>query len=169
MPTLEYQRTVDAPPSIVWDVITDHELYAEAAPNLERIEVIEGEADSLVRRCVDTDGNEWTETCTLWSAGERFVVSVDVVESDFHRHLFSRFEGEWGLADSPDGVEISIAFDFTPKYGPLGVVISKYLAYKGPDLIRPIFDRWESEIEDRTNRPQTSGHPGDRITVRVDH
>ena len=159
MPTIEYRRTVDASASIVWDVITDHELYAEATPNLERVDVIEGEGDSMIRRCVDTAGNEWTETCTYWTAGERFSVSVDVAGSDFHRRVFSRFEGEWGLSESADGVEIIIAFDFEPRFGPLGRLISKYLAYKAPFLIEPIFDRWESAIESRTRELSTAECP----------
>lgn len=159
MPTLDYRRTVDAPASIVWDVITDHELYAEAAPNLRRVEVLEGEGESMVRRCVDTNANEWTETCTHWTPGERFSVSVDVGESDFHRNLFSRFEGEWGLDETADGSEVVISFDFEPKYGPLGVFISKYFEFKAPDVIEAIFDRWEAEIETRTRRLQSSEPP----------
>lgn len=149
MPRIQYERTVDAPPSIVWNVITDHELYAEAAPNLSSVDVVDGTAETMVRRCVDTDGNVWTEACTGWEPGKRFSVRVDVAESDFHRRLFSRFEGEWGLEENDVGVKIEIAFDFEPRYGPLGVVISKYLTLKAPGLINAIFDRWEDEIEAR--------------------
>lgn len=149
MPTIRYQRTVDAPVSVVWDVITDHELYAEAAPNLTSVEIIGGEADTLVRRCVDTDGNAWTEACTRWEPERGFAVGVDVAASDFHRRLFTRFEGEWSLAAAPDGVEISIGFDFTPRYGPFGRLISWFLASRAPGIVEPIFDRWESAIDAR--------------------
>lgn len=33
MDGLTRHRTADAPPSVVWDVITDHALYADVAPN----------------------------------------------------------------------------------------------------------------------------------------
>lgn len=149
MPSLRFHRTVDAPASLVWDVITDHELYAAAAPNLETVELLDGEGETLTRRCVDTDGNAWTESCTRWEPGRRFAVAVDVEDSEFHRRLFSRFEGEWGLVETPAGVEITIAFDFEPRYGPLGRLITWYFDAKAPALIEAIFDRWETEIAAR--------------------
>lgn len=159
MATITLRRQVDAPAPVVWDVITDHELYAEAAPNLASVEVIDGERAGMVRRCVDTDGNVWTEACTRWETGRGFAVSVDVEESDFHRRLFSRFEGEWRLDENEDGVDIVIEFDFEPKFGPLGALISKYFAYKAPGLVERIFDRWVEELESRTRAsgPSTGG------------
>lgn len=143
-------RTVDAPIAVVWDVITDHDLYAEAAPNLSTVDIIEGEGDGMVRRCVDTNGNEWTESCTRWETHRAYAVTVDVDHSEFHRHLFTRFEGEWCLSEHDDGVRITIMFEFDPKYGPLGRLISAFFAYKAPSIVESIFDRWETEIRART-------------------
>lgn len=150
MTTLSMHRTVDAPRAVVWDVITDHELYGELAPNLSSVAVVEGAGDGMVRRCVDTAGNEWTESCTHWEAGESFAVSVHVAESVFHRRLFTRMDGEWGVSDHDDGVRMTVTFDFEPRYGPLGVLISKYFEYKAPVLVETIFDGWEAEIRSRT-------------------
>jgi len=149
MATITMHRTVDAPIAVVWDVITDHELYAEAAPNLSTVEVVEGEGDGMIRRCVDTDGNEWTESCNRWEEERGYAVTVHVEHSDFHRRLFTRFEGEWRLSEHDDGVRITIAFEFEPRYGPVGSLISKFFAYKAPGIIEPIFDRWEAEIRSR--------------------
>lgn len=146
---LEFTRRIDAPKSVVWGVITDHDLYAEAAPNLASVDVIDGEKDTMVRRCVNTNGNAWTEACTTWIDGQRFAVEVDVLNSDFHQRLFNRFEGEWGLNDSLDELEIVIRFDYDTKYGPFGRLISAFLAYKSPGLVEAIFDRWEAEINSR--------------------
>lgn len=150
MPTIQRHRTIDAPPAVAWAVITDHELYGEIAPNLERVEVVRGSGADLVRRCVDTGGNTWTETCTRWAAGEAFAVEVDVGNSGFHRRLFTRFSGEWLLDERPDGVRITVRFDFEPRYGPFGALITKYLDYRGPPIIDAILDRWEAEIVSRT-------------------
>lgn len=156
MSTIRLERAVDAPPAIAWEVLTDHELYADAAPNLASVEVIEGEAESMVRRCIDTDGNAWTERCTWWDEGRAFAVSVDVEGSDFHRRLFSRFEGEWLVEEGPDGVTLVIQFDFEPRFGPLGRVIAVYFAYRAPDIVERIFDRWEAELDARvgSQRPE---------------
>jgi ribosome-associated toxin RatA of RatAB toxin-antitoxin module len=161
MTRISSHRTVDAPVEVVWDVVTDHELYAEAAPNLSTVEVVEGDRDGMVRRCVDADGNEWTETCTRWDERSGFAVAVDVADSDFHRRLFRRFEGEWTITETADGVRITVAFDFDPKYGPLGVLVSKYLAYRAPGIVESIFDRWEAEIRSRTGDGRRSA-AGDR-------
>lgn len=156
MTTITTHRTVDAPAAVVWDVVTDHDLYAEAAPNLSTVEVVdregepESEGEGTVRRCVDANGNEWTESCTRWEENRAYAVAVDVERSDFHRHLFTRFEGEWRLSEQADGVRITIEFEFEPRYGPLGALVSTVFAYKAPGIIEPIFDRWETEIRART-------------------
>lgn len=159
MTKIAMSRSVTAPPQIVWEVITDHELYAEAAPNLSHVEVLEGDERGMVRRCVDTNDNEWTEVCTHWSDGEAFAVSVDVDNSVFHRRLFSRFEGEWGLSERSDSVLITVEFEFDTRYGRLGYVISKYFEQKAPEIIEPIFDRWEAEIESRLTSDSTEVRP----------
>lgn len=142
-------RTVDAPPAVVWDVLTDHELYGAVAPNLSAVEVVDGAGDGMVRRCVDADGNEWTETCTRWEPGRSFAVSVDVADSEFHRRLFSRFEGEWRLDPVDDGVRITVGFAFEPRYGPIGALVSWYFARRAPAVVAEIFDGWEAAIESR--------------------
>lgn len=144
------RRAMDAPAPVVWDVITDHDLYAAVAPNLSTVEVVDGEGEGMVRRCVDASGNEWTETCTRWEAGEGFAVTVDVEHSDLHRRLFDRFEGEWSLSERDEDVLVTIRFEFEPKYGPLGVLISRFFAYKAPGILEPILDAWAEEARTRT-------------------
>jgi ribosome-associated toxin RatA of RatAB toxin-antitoxin module len=142
-------RTVDAPRAVVWDVITDQELYGEVAPNLSSAAVVEGAGEGMVRRCVDTDGNEWTESCTHWEEGQSFAISVHVENSVFHRRFFTYMDGEWRLSEDDDGVRMTITFDFEPRYGPFGWFISKYFEYIAPGLIEAIFDGWEEDIRVR--------------------
>jgi ribosome-associated toxin RatA of RatAB toxin-antitoxin module len=149
MTTISMHRTVDAPRAVVWDVITDQELYGEVAPNLSSVAVVEGAGEGMVRRCVDTAGNEWTESCTHWDEGQSFAVSVHVENSVFHRRFFTRMDGEWRLSEDDEGVRMAITFDFEPRYGPLGVFISKYFEYRAPGLVETIFDGWEEEIRAR--------------------
>jgi ribosome-associated toxin RatA of RatAB toxin-antitoxin module len=93
-----------------------------------------------------------------------FAVAVDVETSDFHRRLFTRFEGEWSLSKRAEGVLITMTFDFDTKYGPFGKLLAKYLQYKAPSLIEQIFDGWEAEIEARLTEPKTGGteHPTEK-------
>lgn len=169
MTKISLQRSVTAPLPVLWDIITDHTLYAEAAPNLSLVEVVEGDSKGMVRRCVDTDGNEWTEQCTRWDDQKGFAVAVDVETSEFHRRLFTRFAGEWCLEERVETVVITIEFDFEPRYGPFGVLISNFFERKAPGIVEAIFDRWEAEIESRLSRraTTTSSEAPDRPTTRV--
>ena len=90
MDELTRLRTADAPPSVVWDVITDHAHYGDVAPNLATVEVLGGEGTGHVPRCVVTDGNEWTESCSRWETGtnERLdrATSGRGIDSDYTNH-----------------------------------------------------------------------------------
>lgn len=156
---ISHHRTVDAPLETVWAVVTDHRLYGEVAPNLASAELIDGTGEGAVRRCVDADGNAWTETITDWSPQRGYAVSVDVAESDFHRRLFDRFEGEWRLEEVDDGVRMTIEFAFEPKYGPVGALISWFFASKAPAIVDAIFDAWAAEIADRESVAGGHGRP----------
>lgn len=149
MTQVSMRRSIDAPAEVVWDVIIDPDVYATVAPNLSSVKIVEGEGEGMVRRCVDTNGNAWTEACHRWEEGRGFAVAVDTETSDFHRWLFTRFEGEWRLSTREDGVVITVQFEFDTKYGPLGRLLARYFEYKAPSLVEAIFDGWEAEIETR--------------------
>lgn len=149
MPQLTARRTIEVPAAVAWAVITDHELYAEVAPNLADIEVLDSDGEGLRRRCVDTDGNAWTETAHHWDEGRSFGVTVDIENSEFHRRLFRRFEGRWGLDETPTGVDVWMAFEWDTRWGPLGWLISAYLRYRATGLTTRILDGWEAEMEAR--------------------
>ncbi len=149
MGQLTMHRTFDAPKKVVWDVITDPGVYEAVAPNLTSVEIIEGTGEGMVRKCTDTNGNSWTETCHNWEPEQGFAVTVDTGTSEFHKRLFTRFEGEWRLSTGDDGVVATIQFAYDTKYGPFGWLLDRYFQYKGPSLIESIFDGWEKEIKNR--------------------
>lgn len=151
MTEITMHRSIDAPAEIVWKVITDPDVYADVAPNLSLVEVVEGEGEGMIRRCVDTDGNAWIESCHRWEEGRGFAVTVDTENSEFHQRLFTRFEGEWYLSERENGVTVTVRFEFDTRYGPFGWPLARYFKYKAPSLIEPIFDGWEAEIETRLN------------------
>lgn len=159
MARITTDRLLDAPPDVVWRVMTDPDVYATVAPNLSSVAILDGEGEGMVRECVDTRGNAWTESCTDWEDGRGFSVAVDVGTSDFHRPLFTRFEGTWRLAERADGVLVTMEFDFDTRYGPLGWLVAKYVALRAPPLTEAIFDGWEAEIETRLaeSGPSTDG------------
>lgn len=149
MGRIEGSRSVAAPVEVVWDVIVDPDVYETVAPNLAEVALVSEPGPGMVRRCVDSNGNEWTETCTHWEAGRSYGVAVDVETSDFHRRWFTRFEGTWSCEPRAEDVRLTIAFEFETRYGPLGRLFSKALERKAGSLVEAIFDGWEREIEDR--------------------
>ena len=146
---IERERAYDAPAPLVWDVMTDPDVYPEVAPTLTHVEVLSGSEEGMVRRCTDTDGNVWTETCTHWTDGERFAVEVDVANSDFHRRLFTHFAGEWTLTERPDDVLATTSFTYAMKYGPLGRLLARFMAPKARSMVDAICDGWQTEIQRR--------------------
>jgi ribosome-associated toxin RatA of RatAB toxin-antitoxin module len=150
MSQITAHRRFDAPTDVVWAVVTDPDVYATVAPNLSSVTIREGDGEGMVRECIDTRGNTWTESCRYWEAGRGFAVAVDVETSDFHRRWFTRFEGRWDLEARPDGVLVTMRFDFDAKYGPLGSLLERYFQFKAPSLTEAIFDGWDAEIRART-------------------
>lgn len=159
MATIERSRPIDAPADLVWDVVTDPGVYEDVAPNLAAVDVLEGQREGMVRRCVDTRGNAWTETCRYWTPGRAFGVAVDVANSDFHRRLFTSFEGHWEVAERPDDVLVTVRFEFETRYGPFGRLVAAYLARAAPSIIDGIFDGWEAEVRRRLDRDERTMEP----------
>jgi len=149
MTRITTSRLVDVPATVAWDVVTDHALYAEVAPNPAEVAVVDGEGVGLVRRCVDADGNEWTESCTRWDEGRGFAVAVDVENSAFHRRLLTRFEGEWRVAERPTGTLVTVRFEFDPRFGPLGVLVSRDVERRARGPVAAVLDGWEAEMTAR--------------------
>lgn len=161
MGQLTMHRSFDAPRADVWDVITDPDVYEAVAPNLVAVDIIEGTGEGMVRKCTDTNGNSWTERCHTWEPERRFAMAVDTETSEFHKRLFSRFEGEWRLSTDDGGVVATIQFDYDTKYGPFGRVLDRYFQYKGPSLIEEIFDGWQAELDARlAARSDSTEDPG---------
>jgi uncharacterized protein YndB with AHSA1/START domain len=142
-------RPFDAPPEAVWQVISDPTLYAAVAPNLSRVEILEGHGQGMVRECADTHGRTWTEVCTAWEPERRYAVEVDVEGSPVHRHLFHAFAGEWRMEPSDEGVLVTLTFEYEPRYGPFGRLIDRFVEREAARLTPPIFDGWAREIESR--------------------
>jgi ketosteroid isomerase-like protein len=84
MPSSVADRVVQARPDLVWAVVADVALYAQLATGLSHVEILEGDGQGLRRRCYDTRGRGWNETCTVWEPGRRFQMRVDTAWMDQH-------------------------------------------------------------------------------------
>ena len=123
-------RKTDAPRADAWAVLSDHSGWGDHAPNLSKSEVVAGSGEGAVRRCYNNAGKGWSETCTLWQPGTRYVMEVDT--SDYPYPL-SVMRGTFDVDDADNGSIIRLRFDYKAKGGPAGLVLGV--------LLRPVFAR----------------------------
>ncbi len=137
------ERRLAAPATDVWPLLTDHDLYGRLAPNLSRVEVLGGEGVGMQRRCYDTLGRGWNETCTLWDEGRQFAVDVDT--SDYPYPL-QAMRGRWAVEPEGDRSRVTMDFELVPRPGVLGgvFVATMLLAFK--PVVRRILRGWEREL-----------------------
>ena len=140
---LDVRRRVAAPPSAVWPLLTDHELYGRLAPNLSRVEVVDGEGVGMQRRCHDSLGRGWNETCTLWDEGHEHGVEVDT--SDYPYPL-KVMRGRWGVEPDADGSLIIMHFEFVPRPGVVGAIFAALMLVGFRPVMGRIMRGWERQL-----------------------
>jgi hypothetical protein len=123
-------RKIGAPRADAWAVLSDHSGWGDHAPNLSKSEVVAGSGAGAVRRCYNNAGQGWSETCTLWQPGTRYVMEVDT--SDYP-YPMSVMRGTFDVDDVGNGSIIRLRFDYKVKGGPAGRVLGL--------LLRPVFAR----------------------------
>jgi hypothetical protein len=137
---VEAERVLAVPPAAVWPLITDHDLYGRLAPNLSTVEVISEPDAPLRRRCVNTSGQGWEETCTLWEDGRRFAVDVDTAGYPYPLVLM---RGLWQVDPHPHGSQVLMRFAFQAAPSVPGGLFAIALRVLFPLAVRRILDDWQ--------------------------
>lgn len=106
---IEIARTIPAAPPIVWQLITDHDLYGRLAPNLHTVEVISAPGEPLQRRCTAASGDSWEETCSLWDDGRRYAVDIDTTS---YPYPLASMHGLWQVDPAPAGSRVTMRFAY---------------------------------------------------------
>lgn len=140
---IHVERRLAAPASDVWPLLTDHDLYGRLAPNLSRVEVLGGEGTGMRRRCYDTLGRGWNETCTLWDEGRQFAVDVDT--SDYP-YPIQTMRGRWAVEPDGDRSTVSMDFELVPRPGVLGGVFVATMLVAFKPVVGRILRGWEREL-----------------------
>ncbi|MFP3914175.1 MAG: SRPBCC family protein [Actinomycetota bacterium] len=106
------ERTIDAPVSVLWEIVADLDGYHRHVEALAETAVVEGAGRGAIRRCVDASGAAWSETCTVWEPERCYVIEVDVATYPLkYRSLFRSFRGTWNLEPAGRGTRVSLSFD----------------------------------------------------------
>lgn len=95
------------------------------------------------RRCHDTRGRGWNETCTLWEEGHAFAVEVDT--SDYPYPLIA-MRGRWAVEPRGDRSAVSMTFEFTPKPGLAGGSFAVVMLVTLRPVLRRIVRGWEHKV-----------------------
>jgi ribosome-associated toxin RatA of RatAB toxin-antitoxin module len=145
-------RVLTAPPAAVWPLISDHDLYGRLAPNLSTVEVISEPGAPLRRRCVNTAGQGWSETCTLWEEGRRFAVDVDT--SDYPYPL-TLMRGLWQVDPHPAGSRVTMRFAYRTVPALRSGLFAIGLRVLFPLALRRILDGWQRRATTTGERHDT--------------
>ena len=142
MLTLEFERLVEIRSSLAWQVVADVVGYANYASNLSKASV-EGEGLGMKRRCWDTRGQSWLETCTLWETGERYSFEVD---TSVYPYPFKVMKGTWRVKAEGDKTLITMRFDYEPKYGLVGKWLVSQQQGRFRALAEDLLNNWEKAM-----------------------
>ena len=142
------ERVVAASADRAWGVVSDVARYAEVAGTLHRSEIVSGSGVGMVRRCEDTSGVCWLETCTRWEPGHAYAFEVDTSGPGYPLPLRS-MRGDFEVEAGDRGqARIRIRFSFTPRGGwATELALSLAFIVRGDALVGDILRRWAQRIE----------------------
>ncbi len=142
---LTFSRVLKASKKTVWDVITDIENYHEVASNIDKVEIVSGEGEGMVRSC--SHGNDsWTETCTLWEDQNQYSFVVDTNAPDYP-YPFKYLKGTWKVNEiNTRETEIIMIFDFEFKKPYQKLLLYPMLKWKFSKVAQNLLKKWEKII-----------------------
>lgn len=140
---------VNAPAQTAWLVMTDHEAYADVADNLSKVEVLQGEAKGMRRKCYGTKGESWTEKAHIWEDGKRFGFIIDT-DLPTYPYPLEHLAAVWSV--EPDGANrsvVTMAFDVMPQASLKGAVFMFMSLVMFPGVVDRLLGRWAARMESR--------------------
>ncbi len=139
-----FEVEVPVAATTAWDVITDHRLYGQLAPNLSSAHVDGDTAEGTVRTCANRSGRQWSETCTRWDEGERFEFNV---HTDDYPYPLAVMRGAWWVrAVAPRASLVGMDFRYQPRSGVRGAVFAAAMQAAFPLVLRRILRGWRAEM-----------------------
>lgn len=144
-------RHVNASAATAWQIMIDHEAYADIAENLSGVEVIQGDSEGMQRKCTDTDGNTWLETAHVWEEGKRYGFTIDTAAPDYPYPL-ETLQAVWSVeASGPDACMVAIAFDVTPLRSLKGSLFISVSMVMFPKVLHRLLGKWKDKMERQAN------------------
>jgi hypothetical protein len=142
------ERLVHANSERVWAVVSDVARYADVAGTLHRSEIVSGAGVGMVRKCEDTNGACWLETCRRWEPGRAYAFEVDTSAPSYPLPL-KTMRGDFEVDEEDDARStIRIRFTFSARGGWITeVLLGLTFALRGEAIVGSILTRWAARLE----------------------
>ncbi|MEE9414824.1 MAG: SRPBCC family protein [Acidimicrobiales bacterium] len=149
---LEFSRPSSSTAEESWPIMTNHSLYAKLALNLKAAESVTPNGPGFERTCTDSLGRTWAETCTLWEAGRRFDVNVDISDYPYPLQVV---QGSWRVDPAESATSaIGMRFAIRPKPGLYGRVFVPAMHLTFTPILKRIAKGWQqAALQDTTVVP----------------
>lgn len=142
------ERVVQAPVNQVWKIISDVGNYEQVTgPGINRVDIIEGTGQGMIRECADPEGNSWEELCTIWEPGHQFKFEVNTNREDY-THPFKELSGLWQVdALGPTTTRITMDFTYQFKNPFVSGLFLPFAMNKARKDTEFIMDNWQRMAE----------------------
>lgn len=143
---LHFTRTIAASKAKTWKVVSDVANYQKVAPNIDKVEVISGEGQGMVRSC-SHGKDSWTETCSLWEEEKQYSFIVDTSAPDYPYPL-KYLKGSWEVEEvDPTHTTIHLTFEFAYARKFQNVILHPIVKGKFKKTAEELLDNWQELLE----------------------
>ncbi|GLR70454.1 SRPBCC family protein [Agaribacter marinus] len=144
MKTLSVTAEVNAPLSIVWQVVADVYNYHLYAPNITESVYVRGDGVNSVRKCSSKEGS-WLEVCTNWSNLDSYSYKV-LTEGDNYPYPFKALDATWKTVEISSGkVEINLTINISFKYKLMEFFVYPLMKRKYQSICDQLMVNWQRE------------------------
>ena len=126
MRQVNLSKKIDASRQVIWDILADFGNVADWNSGINESHSTSDAANGVgaTRHCDLGPGGELEETIRGWEPNERMAISIDAATK-------APIKGGLGTfvltGDDAGPIEVTLAFDYTPKGGPIGNLFGKVL------------------------------------------
>ena len=138
MLVLENDKRVKGELDTIWEILTDIKCFADAGPDIIRVEVVSGEGLGMIRRVHHRISGSWEEECIEWEPQSHFTMQI---KGGNYLLPVTYLRRKTSMEQKQKNVTIKIQYEYTPKYGPFGTFFNKH-------QIIPILNLFSTQLID---------------------
>lgn len=118
---------VDVAPEAMWSVVADLGGIERFMPGLARSEADGSAAPGTTRRCADTSGRTWRETCVALEPGRSLTLRFHADDEGFPFPV-TAMTGGWVVEPTASGCRVEVWWSFEPRFRTAALFVVPLLA-----------------------------------------